>query len=411
MAEIRLENVTKVFGRVPEGLGSGLWNWAKTVLRPHTHADYQRQVGPLPDQRQVGPLPGKHQTDILEATGYVKALDQVDLLIRDGETVSLVGPSGCGKSTLLKVVAGLIDHDEGQVYFDGQPMAGVPPKDRGIGMVFQNYALYPHMQSLGNLGFTFRVRDREEEIPERVRVTSEIMGVSFEPLLSRRPPTLSGGQKQRVAIARCIVRDPSLFLFDEPLANLDAKLRSRTRLEIRRLLRRFAITSIYTTHEQLEAIALGDRIAVMSGGRISQVGTFSEVYNTPEDAFVAGFIGSPTMNFYCGEIVNGQARFADFAWPLPPALQSQVRAGEGLMMGIRPEHIDLGGEEAIPGLVELVEPLISEQAQIIHVCLGQESCVIKTKQPLRLLPGDRVRLQFDPSRVHFFEVETQQRLG
>jgi ABC-type sugar transport system ATPase subunit len=338
-------------------------------------------------------------------------MDQVDLLIQDGETISLVGPSGCGKTTLLRVVAGLLDPDEGQIYFDGRPMVGVQAKDRGIGMVFQNYALYPHMKSFENLAFTFRVRDREEEIPERVRVTSEIMGVGFETLLSRDPPTLSGGEQQRVAIARCIVRDPSLFLFDEPLANLDAKLRTQTRVEIKRLLNRFAITSIYVTHDQVEAIALGDRIALMREGRISQVAPYREVYDAPDNTFVAGFIGSPAMNFYSGEVTNGLVRFSDFDVPLPQTLGSQVHVGQRLTFGIRPEHITLDDQEGIPALVEVVEPLISEQAQIIHVSLGQESCVIKTRHQPPRIPGDRTHLRFDPQRLLFFDAETEDRLG
>ncbi len=401
MAEIRLEKVTKVFWQMPQTTDMGLWGRVKAIFQPHGYSDYQRQAQALEGERGA---------DLTEATGYVKAMDQVDLLIYDGETISLVGPSGCGKTTLLRVVAGLLDPDEGQIYFDGQPMIGVPAKDRGIGMVFQNYALYPHMPSFENLAFTFRVRDREEEIPERVRVTSKIMGVGFDTLLSRRPPTLSGGEQQRVAIARCIVRDPSLFLFDEPLANLDAKLRSQTRVEIKRLLRRFAITSIYVTHDQVEAIALGDRIAVMREGRISQIGTYREVYDTPANTFVAGFISSPAMNFYTGQVANGQAHFADFDWPLPQALQPQVHIGQSLTLGIRPEHIALGDQDGIPALVEVVEPLISERAQIVHVNLGQEPCVLKIGRQFLLVPGDRVRLQLDPPKVHFFDAETEERL-
>ena len=401
MAEIRLEKVTKVFWEMPQVAGMGLWERIKAMFRFHGYSDYLRQVPVLEAE------PGISAS---EAKGYVKAMDGVDLLIHDGETISLVGPSGCGKTTLLRVVAGLLEPDQGQIYFDGKPMIGVPAKDRGIGMVFQSYALYPHMPSFDNLAFTFRVRDREEEIPDRVRVTSEIMGVGFEALLSRKPPTLSGGEQQRVAIARCIVRDPSLFLFDEPLANLDAKLRSQTRVEIKRLLRRFAISSIYVIHDQVEAIALGDRIAVMKEGQISQVATYQEIYSAPVNTFVAGFVGSPAMNFYSGEVVNGQACFADFDWPLSQALRSWVNAGQRLTLGIRPEHITIGENEGISALVEVLEPLISERAQIVQVSLGQEPCVLKIGRHFPLVPGDRVRLQFDPQRVHFFDAATEERL-
>jgi ABC-type sugar transport system ATPase subunit len=402
MAEIRLENVSKVFWEMPSTSQMGFWERIGTLLHPHGYSDYQRQAKELEETDQV---------DIAEATGYVKAIDQVDLLISDGETISLVGPSGCGKTTLLRVVAGLLDPDEGEIYFDGKPMVGVQAKDRGIGMVFQSYALYPHMQSFENLAFTFRVRDRDEEIPERVRVTSEIMGVGFEALLSRKPPTLSGGEQQRVAIARCIVRDPSLFLFDEPLANLDAKLRSQTRVEIKRLLRRFAITSIYVTHDQVEAIALGDRIAVMRNGRISQVAPYREVYDRPANTFVAGFIGSPAMNLYSGEVVNGQVQFADFQWPLPQAVRPDVKAGQVVMLGIRPEHIALNDQDGIQALTEVVEPLVSEDAQIVHVNMGHESCVLRIGRRIPVAPGHRVCLQFDPEKVHFFDAQTEERLG
>jgi len=401
MAEIRLENVTKVFWQMPQATSTGLWGQIKAMLHPHGYSDYLRQVSDTEPGDSLG---------VPESAGYVKAMDGVDLLIRNGETMSLVGPSGCGKTTLLRVVAGLLDPDEGQVYFDGQPMIGVAAKDRGIGMVFQNYALYPHMPSFDNLAFTFRVRDREAEIPDRVRVTSEIMGVGFEALLSRKPPTLSGGEQQRVAIARCIVRDPSLFLFDEPLASLDAKLRSQTRVEIKRLLHRFAITSIYVTHDQTEAIALGDRLAVMKEGRISQVGTYQQIYGAPANTFVAGFIGSPTMNFYSGEVTDGQACFADFEWPLPQVLRSRVNSGQHLVLGIRPEHITIGEKEGISAVVEVVEPLISRRAQIVHTNMGQEPCVLKIGQDLPVVPGDKVRLEFDPQRVYFFDAVTEERL-
>src|SRR5947209_2242846 len=218
--------------------------------------------------------------------GAVRALDDVDLEIQDGETVSVIGPSGCGKSTLLRVIAGLEHQDTGRVLYDGRDMHGVAPGDRGIGMVFQNYALYPHMQSRSNLAFFFRMHKREMEIDERVKITSEIMGVGFDQLLDRKPKTLSGGQQQRVAIARCIVRDPKVFLFDEPLSNLDAKLRQRTRVEVKRLLNRFKITAVYVTHDQVEAIALADRIAVMRGGRIEQIGTYHELHDQPVNAFL-----------------------------------------------------------------------------------------------------------------------------
>ena len=220
-----------------------------------------------------------------------RALDRLDLYVPDGQTIAVVGPSGCGKSTLLRVVAGLTDY-EGVVMYDGRDMRNVPSKERRIGMVFQNYALYPHFYGRGNLRFFFLVnRAPDAEAEARIRLTAEIMGFGFKELLKRKPGTLSGGQQQRLAIGRAIVRQPELFLLDEPLSNLDAKLRVQTRLEIKRLLHKFAITTLYVTHDQVEAQALGDTIAVMHAGRIEQVGTYQDIIAHPANLFVAGFLG------------------------------------------------------------------------------------------------------------------------
>ena len=241
MATIRLDNVTKTFAA-------------------HQQSDHRAT-----DQDDTG----------AQNSGPFAALDHVSLTIPDGQTLAVLGPSGCGKSTLLRVLAGLETEYTGHLYFDDQPMGDVPAKDRHIGMVFQNYALYPHFEGHGNRSFFFKLRKMtDEETDERIRITSEIMGIGFKQLLVRKPGTLSGGQQQRVAIARAIVRNPRLFLFDEPLSNLDAKLRSQTRVEIKRLLRQFQITAAYVTHDQMEAITLGDLVAVMRAGRVEQVGTF-----------------------------------------------------------------------------------------------------------------------------------------
>jgi ABC-type sugar transport system ATPase subunit len=204
-------------------------------------------------------------------TGY--ALEDISLTIRPGEVLGVLGPSGCGKTTLLKVVAGLIQPTSGQVLYDNIPLEQIPMRERGIGIVFQSYALYPHLPSIDNIGFFLRLRKREEEIPERVREISEFMRIDLKPLLARKPPTLSGGEKQRIAIARCLARDPKIFLFDEPFSNLDAKLRSSARLELKRLLQKYQVTSIYVTHDQHEAIALSDRIALLNRGRLEQIGS------------------------------------------------------------------------------------------------------------------------------------------
>jgi len=273
-------------------------------------------------------------------SSYIIALDDLSLTIPGGETMSIVGPSACGKTTLLRIIAGLEKPDEGKVYFDGQDVTGLPPYERQIGMVFQNYALYPHLTGRENLAFPFRVQHREEEIDERVRVTSEVMGIGFEALLERLPRTMSEGQRQRLAIGRCIVRDPSVFLFDEPLSNLDARLRAATRVQLKRLLRRFHITSVYVTHDQQEATALGDRLAVMLRGRIEQVGTFRQVYDRPLTPFVGGFIGQPGMNLVEGRIVGREFVGEGFRVAVS-RLQAEVCGRLPLVLGIRPEGIGL----------------------------------------------------------------------
>ena len=256
----------------------------------------------------------------------IPALDNVNLTVPDGTTMAVMGPSGCGKSTLLRVVCGLDTSYTGSVFYDDREMREVPPKDRYIGMVFQNYALYPHFEGEGNLRFFFRVRKApDDEADERIRATAEIMGFGFEQLLGRKPGTLSGGQQQRLAIARALVRKPQLFLFDEPLSNLDAKLRAQTRVEIKRLLRRIGITAIYVTHDQEEAVALGDQIAVMREGRVEQAGTFQVLREDPVNAFVAGFLGVRPMNLLDGVVTEGgNVRLAGSEASLPQSVRERV---------------------------------------------------------------------------------------
>src|SRR5688500_14963769 len=241
-----------------------------------------------------------------DSSSRIRALDHVNLTVPNGRTFVVVGPSGCGKSTLLRVVSGLENDYAGQVLYDGEDVRSIPPKDRYIGMVFQNYALYPNFNNEGNLSFFFQMHKiSDEETRERIRYTSELMGIGFNELLPRRIGTLSGGEKQRMAIARAIVRAPRLLLLDEPLSNLDAKLRVQTRTEIKRLLRRFSITSLYVTHDQLKAIALADQIVIMHQGRIEQVGTYQEIMDHPVNLFVAGFLGLPPMNLLSGGFISG----------------------------------------------------------------------------------------------------------
>jgi ABC-type sugar transport system ATPase subunit len=350
----------------------------------------------------------------------ITALDKVNLTIPDGETLAIVGPSGCGKSTLLRVVAGLDPDFKGRVFYDDRDMRDVPPKDRFIGMVFQSYALYPHFKGQGNLSFFFKLHKRtDEETEERIRVTSEIMGIGFDDLLKRKPGTLSGGQQQRVAIGRAIVRDPVLFLFDEPLSNLDAKLRVQTRIEIKRLLRRFQITSIYVTHDQVEAITLGDRIAVMRAGRIEQVGTYNELMDTPANAFVAGFLGSPAMNLFAeGTVRDGALHWEEMSVALPEAIRSQVEAGQTLTLGVRPEEAQLSpGDRSAPedlrlrGTVETVEPDFSRGMQMAYVRTGPFFYAARGPLDLSLNVGAEIEVLFPGDHLFFFDGQDERRIG
>jgi ABC-type sugar transport system ATPase subunit len=357
---------------------------------------------------------GRVEPPPASADGSVRALDDVDLEIRDGETVSVIGPSGCGKSTLLRVIAGLESADSGQVLYDGQDMHDVKPGDRGIGMVFQNYALYPHMESRGNLSFFFRVRHREQEIDERTRITAEIMGVGFDQLLDRKPKTLSGGQQQRVAIARCIVRDPKVFLFDEPLSNLDAKLRQRTRVEVKRLLARFKITAVYVTHDQTEALALADRIAVMRQGRIEQIGPYQEVHDRPVNAFVAGFVGTPPASFLPARVADGELALAGATMALPASWRGRVQPGQELLIGLRDEHVrpaPPGARGDLEGVVEVIEPLLAERQQLLHVRLDDGAEITaRVDAEVTVVRGDRVPLRLDPDRLLAFDAATERNL-
>jgi ABC-type sugar transport system ATPase subunit len=328
--------------------------------------------------------------------GEVIPLNDLSLEVPDGEVLSIIGPTGCGKTTLLRVVAGLERVDSGNIYFDGTLVTDQPAKIRGIGMVFQNYALYPHWNSWGNLAFFFRLRRwAYQAIDERVQETSKVMGIGFEKLLGRMPRTLSGGEKQRVALARCIIREPRLFLLDEPMSNLDAKLRVQTRGEIKRLLKRFGITTLFVTHDQAEAVALGDRIAVMREGRIEQMGTYLDLYYEPRTLFVAGFVGTPPLNLFPGTFCQAEKKLVcqTFSIPLPGSVARELPNGAALMLGVRAEHI-----ETVPhtenyttwGEVDFSEILVSDQAQLVHLRIGESSCVAKL--PLERIVHEREKL-------------------
>ncbi|HXQ34414.1 MAG TPA: ABC transporter ATP-binding protein, partial [Anaerolineales bacterium] len=305
-----------------------------SLIYPSPLEDPVNRIFKIKNDRMQEDLP-------VETTAGIRALDHVHLKIPNGRTFVVIGPSGCGKSTLLRVIAGLNNDYSGEVIYDEEDMRNVPAKDRYIGMVFQNYALYPNFNNQGNLSFFFQMHKiSDEETLERIRYTSELMGIGFKDLLPRKPGTLSGGERQRVAIARAIVRAPRLLLFDEPLSNLDAKLRVQTRTEIKRLLRRFSITTLYVTHDQVEAIALADQIIVMHEGRIEQIGTYQELMDNPVNLFVAGFFGVPPMNLLSGGFISGSELALDeYLIPLPARLLPLIRNDRHVTLGMRPEAV------------------------------------------------------------------------
>lgn len=348
-----------------------------------------------------------YKETLLERDMGNKALNGISLEIKDGETMSVLGPSGCGKTTLLKVIAGLESIEEGSVYYNRENVTALPPRDRGIGMVFQDYALYPNYKSKGNLSFFFWVHKApQDKIDERVRETSRILGVGFDKLLGRMPTTLSGGQQQRVAIGRCIVRHPTIFLMDEPISNLDAKLRVKTRGEIKRLLMKFGISTVYVTHDQTEAISMGDRIAVMRRGKIIQVGTYNEIYNYPINRFVAEFIGKPPMNFFEGEIINKCFETDDFSLPLPSEKLSKLNGNRKVSLGIRPQDISFNldsKKNVVKGIVEIVEPNFEEKAITVYLNIGNQNCCIKTDRNTKIKIGDKIEVVFDTEKIYLFE--------
>ncbi|HSL46635.1 MAG TPA: ABC transporter ATP-binding protein [Anaerolineales bacterium] len=353
----------------------------------------------------------------VETTAGVKALDNVNLTVPNGQTFVIVGPSGCGKSTLLRVVAGIVTNYTGQVLYDGEDVQNILPKDRYIGMVFQSYALYPNFSNEGNLSFFFKMHKiNDEETRERIRYTSELMGIGFEKLLPRRPGTLSGGEQQRVAIARAIVRGPRLFLFDEPLSNLDAKLRVQTRSEIKRLLHRFGITSLYVTHDQVEALALADQIVVMHKGRIEQVGTYQYLTENPVNVFVAGFLGVPPMNLFPGGSISGNRLVLDdYLIPLPKLISSLVEDGQPITLGVRHEAVTISTEPATNGIqlrgeVDAVEDDYVHRTQTVHIRTGRFRYAGLCPLDTAVRIGQLVHVSLDPERLYFFDTKSGTRL-
>jgi multiple sugar transport system ATP-binding protein len=340
--------------------------------------------------------------------GSTDVLHGLDLDIDDGQFVVLVGPSGCGKSTLLRMVAGLEGVTEGQILINDRMVNNLPPAQRDIAMVFQNYALYPHKTVGANMAFSLRMRKMDKsEIDRRVSQAAEILGLT--PYLSRYPRALSGGQRQRVAMGRAIVRDPQVFLFDEPLSNLDAKLRIQMRTEIRELHQRLSTTTIYVTHDQIEAMTMADKIVVMNAGRIEQMGAPLELYDRPANTFVAGFIGAPSMNFVDGVISrNGggpTAQVNGASFDLPDA--AAVEDGQPVRLGIRPEHTALS-ETGLSGQITVVEPTGSETHLAIRSDGAEFVAVVRDRQAFQ--PGQTVSMTAEAEHLHLFDRDTGQRL-
>jgi multiple sugar transport system ATP-binding protein len=349
--------------------------------------------------------------EVRKSFGTVQVIKGVTLDIRNQEFVVFVGPSGCGKSTLLRMIAGHEEISAGDIAIGGRVVNNVPPKDRDIAMVFQNYALYPHMTVRDNMAFSLKLAKAPKNvIEERVGRAAEILGL--QDYLARYPRQLSGGQRQRVAMGRAIVRDPQVFLFDEPLSNLDAKLRVQMRTEIKELHQRLKTTSVYVTHDQIEAMTMADRIVVMHDGVVEQVGEPLDLYDQPANLFVAGFIGSPAMNFINATIKrNGGApsAVAPDGTVLPLPTGAGGRDGQKVVYGIRPEHLDLTQEvNGLPAEVVVVEPTGAEILVFTHLA-GQEVAVV-FKERHKFRPGDRINLAPHAGTVHMFDHDTGHRI-
>ena len=348
----------------------------------------------------------------------VTAVDNFNLHIEDKEFIVFVGPSGCGKSTTLRMLAGLEEISKGDFYIDEKRVNDVAPKDRDIAMVFQNYALYPHMTVYDNIAFGLKLRKLpKEEIDQRVRNAAKILGI--EDYLKRKPKALSGGQRQRVALGRAIVRDAKLFLMDEPLSNLDAKLRVQMRAEIVKLHRRLGTTTIYVTHDQTEAMTMASRIVVMKDGVIQQVGAPKFIYDNPENIFVGGFIGSPAMNFLQGQVEDGYYQLGDKKITIPKdkmdMLRTQGYIGKEVILGIRPENFLIGAatNEIDPTQVSEHEIEVAELTGseiMLYLKVGDQEVVASTDAQQNIEAGQKVNIAFDTNKIHFFDKDTEIRI-
>jgi len=406
--------------RIKRNLQKFLPRQASPLIKDHACVLHSKGVYSTNSPHPIGPNPLMAEVRLENVSKIydekVTAVRDVNLTIADKEFVVFVGPSGCGKSTALRMIAGLEEISKGTITIDGRVVNDVPPKDRDIAMVFQNYALYPHMTVYENLAFGLRLRKHEKsDIDQRVQNAAAILGI--EKFLERKPKALSGGQRQRVALGRAIVRQPKVFLFDEPLSNLDANLRVQMRTEISRLHHRLQTTMIYVTHDQVEAMSMGDRIVVMKDGIVQQVDTPLSIYHRPINRFVGGFIGSPTMNFMTGSLsVNGSLTFRQDGSPFSLSLEARGAlkeyVGKNVTLGIRPEHIYLARTQGAENLapynvrVEVVEPVGNEI--FVYFTTGtSEHFVARFPSDSPPSVGQPCEMLFDTSKIHFFERESE----
>jgi len=349
-----------------------------------------------------------HIRDVRKSFGVVEVLHGVTIPIEDGAFVVLVGPSGCGKSTLLRMLAGLENITSGTISIGERVVNNVQPKERDIAMVFQNYALYPHMTVADNMGFSLKLRGASgDEINKRVKRAAEILALT--PLLQRYPRQLSGGQRQRVAMGRAIVRDPQVFLFDEPLSNLDAKLRVAMRTEIKELHQRLRTTTVYVTHDQIEAMTMADRIVVMHDGIVEQMGSPLDLYDRPDNQFVAGFIGSPAMNFLDGHLKANGRSFVELenGSKLPLVTAPTASEGRPVVYGVRPEHLELASD-GIEAEVVVVEPTGSETQIVARI--GEQDIIALFRDRHEVNPGDKIHLRPRAKSAHLFDKDTGRRI-
>ncbi|VVT27967.1 sn-glycerol-3-phosphate ABC transporter ATP-binding protein UgpC [Hoeflea sp. EC-HK425] len=347
--------------------------------------------------------------DLKKSFGAFPVVHGVSMDFKDGEFIILVGPSGCGKSTLLRMIAGLEDVTSGTISIGGKVVNTLSPKERNIAMVFQNYALYPQMTVAQNLGFSLELSKMPKaEIDVKVNESAEILGLA--PLLDRKPSQLSGGQRQRVAMGRAIVRDPQVFLFDEPLSNLDANLRVKMRAEIKALHQRLGSTIVYVTHDQVEAMTMADRIVVLRSGVVEQIGTPLELYDFPKNMFVAGFLGSPAMNFLPGKLAaDGSAALVlNNGESVALARRPDVVGDNDIVLGVRPQDISQDPDNGTAATVKVIEPTGADTHVLVELAGNEITCVLGAR--LDMKPGDQVRLSFKTPAAHFFDAKTEARL-